>query len=50
MKQIGPIYRQVLKLGDAYMSIYCIFSLKFSIIKFEKKFFEREEQLVTADV
>ena len=50
MKQIGPIYRQILKLSDVYMSIYCIFSLKFSIIKFKKIFFEREEKLETVDV
>jgi len=44
MKQIGLIYRQVLKLGDAYMSIYYIFSLKFSIIKLKKKFFSKERE------
>ena len=50
MKQIGLIYRQVLKLGDAYMSIYSIFSLKFSVIKFFLKIlFKRQEKLETAD-
>ena len=45
MKQIGLIYRQILKLGDAYMSIYYIFSLKFSIIKFKKNSFQKRGKI-----